>query len=183
MVGGNNFDSVRPKIEGKSSGSKPNRAQTKDDVLLEWDGMSFDKKDKGLKWYLLAVLFILVLIGVLIWQRDWYAIGITVVVSAVFFWYLNAHEPEQRHFSITPLGIMVDDRLYPFSEIHSYWVVYNQSVKKLYIAFTRKYLPPLNISLENIDPVVLKSILGRRIPEQTKRGENLLDQIIRIIGV
>lgn len=177
MVGGNSFDSLRPSIKKEPS------FQTKDDVLLEWDGMSFDQKDKSWRWYLLAAIFILILVGVFVWQQDWFALGITIVVSAVFFWYLKSSKPEKRHFTITPLGLNVNERLYPFSEIHSYWLVYNEKVKTLYIAFTRKYIPPLVISVENIDPIILKMVLGRKVPEQTKRGENLIDKIIRIIGI
>lgn len=155
----------------------------KDTVLLSWDALSFEKKAKDYRWYLVAGILILLAIGFLIWQKDWFTIVILLIVSAILFWYVRTTKPQKITYKVTPLGIYAGDRLYPFAEIHSFWMVYNEKVKTLYLAFTRKYLPTLVINVGEVDPVSLKNVLLRRIPEQEKRGENMVDKIVRIVGI
>jgi hypothetical protein len=152
-------------------------------VMLSWEAYDFDLKPKSFRWFLLAALFILIGLGYLIWERDWFTLVIFIIIIAVGFWYIQTAKPKLVTYGITPLGITVDGRLHPFSEIHSFWIVYNEKVQRLYVGFTKKYLPPLNIDLKEVDPVLLKSILLTKIPEQEKRGESITDKIIRIIGL
>jgi hypothetical protein len=148
--------------------------------IFSWEAKDFERASIDTKWYVVASVLIVALIGYSVWQRDWFVIGIIVVVSAVMFWYIFSVKPKNVSYKITPVGIHVDGRLYPFSEIHSFWMVYNDRVKSLYIAFTKKYLPTLVVGLENIDPVILKGFLLKKIPEQEKRGESLVDKFTRI---
>lgn len=180
MTGGNvNLDGMAPADQV----SVPLQTASKDTALYSWDALSFEKKAKDYRWYLIAAVIILVAIGLLIWQRDWFTIAILVIVSAILFWYVRTQRPKTVTYKITPLGIMAGERLYSYSEIHSYWLVYNEKVQNLYFAFTRKYLPTLVVGLGKADPVRIKSILSRRLPEQAKRTENLVDKLVRIIGI
>lgn len=129
------------------------------------------------------MVIVLIAAGLLVWIRDWFTIIILLIVTGVLFWYTKSTHPKKVTYKITPLGIYADTHFYPFSEIHSFWVIYNEKVKTLYVAFLKKYLPPLIIGLENTDPVALKAVLLRRIPEQEKRTENILDKIVRVIGL
>jgi len=152
-------------------------------ILFSWEAPSFKSSDKTLKWYFIASFIILAIIVYSAWQKDWFIIGIVVIVSAVMFWYIHSVTPNNVNYKLTPMGVYVDDRFYPFSEMHSFWMVYNQNVKNLYIAFTKKYLPTLTINLENIDPVIFRGYLLKKIPEQEKRGESLIDKLTRVIGI
>jgi hypothetical protein len=155
----------------------------KDTVIYSWNSLNFERKAKDYRWYLVVVFIIIVSIGLLVWQKDYFTIGILVVVSAVLFWYIRSQEPKTVTYIITPLGITAGTQLYPFSDIHSFWIVYNKNVNSLYLAFTKKYLPSLVINLGTADPVTIKNILIKRIPEQAKRTENIVDKIVRIVGV
>jgi hypothetical protein len=166
----------------RSNEEKP-QSKVSEKTVFEWNAKSFERNEKTTKWYLAVALFITVIIAYSAWQRDWFVIGITIVVSAVLFWYIHSVTPQEASYKLTPIGIYVDDRFYPFDDIHSFWMVYNQNVKNLYIAFTKKYLPTLIVSLENIDPVILKGYLLKKIPEQEKRGESLVDKFTRIAGL
>ncbi len=152
-------------------------------ILFSWEAPSFKSSDKTLKWYFIASFIILAIIVYSAWQKDWFIIGIVVIVSAVMFWYIHSVTPNNVNYKLTPMGVYVDDRFYPFSEMHSFWMVYNQNVKNLYIAFIKKYLPTLTINLENIDPVIFRGYLLKKIPEQEKRGESLIDKLTRVIGI
>jgi hypothetical protein len=182
MTGGmKNLDGVMAQAP-ESVAADPQKS-LKDTVIYTWDSLSFEKKAKDYRWYLIAAILILAAIGFLIWQRDYFTIGILVVVSVVLFWYIRSQKPKSVTYTITPLGITANDQLYPFAELHSFWIVYNKNVSNLYLAFTKKYLPSLVINLGAADPVTVKNILVRRIPEQAKRSESMVDKMVRIIGI
>jgi hypothetical protein len=152
-------------------------------VLFSWNGPSFMQSEKTTRWYLMAGLVILGIIGYSAWQKDWFVIGVAIIVSAILFWYTHAMVPQDVNYRLTPMGVYVDEKFYPFSEMHSFWMVYNQSVKSLYIVFRKKYLPALVINIEKLDPLVLKGYLLKKLPEQESRGESLVDKFTRIAGL
>lgn len=154
-----------------------------DKVVLNWSAPSFQKNDKTTRWYLSAGLIIVLLIAYSAWQQDWFVIVVTIIVSAVMFWYIHSISPHNVSYRVTPIGFYLDEKFYPFSEMHSFWMVYNESVKNIYIAFNKKYLPSLIINIEAVDPVILKGYLLKKIPEQEDRGESLADKLTRIIGL
>jgi hypothetical protein len=151
--------------------------------VLSWEAPSFQKSERTIKWYSIAGLTIFSLLAYSAWQRDWFIIIITIIVSAVTFWYLHTIHPTNVKYRVTPIGIYLDERFYPFAEMHSFWMVYNTSVKDIYIAFRKKYLPTLVINIENVDPVILKGYLLKKIPEQEGRDESLVDKLIRVLGL
>lgn len=180
MSGGEglNFDGLIP----RPVNPEPKKV-TKDSNLLIWRAFNFERNKLDYRILILMVLILVALITYSVWQKDWFAIGIFAVVAAVTFWYRGAVKPTETEYKITPMGIFEEERFYPFSEIHSFWLVYNQKIQKLFLAFDKKYLPTLNINIKGIDPVLLRSLLLRKIPEQSKRSEGLVDRLIRMLGL
>lgn len=154
-----------------------------DKEIFSWIAPNFTREHKDPKWFITAAVIILAAIGYSVWQQDWFVIGIIVIVSAVMFWYVFSVHPRDVSYKITPMGIYVDDRLYPFSEIHSFWMIYNNNVKTIYFALIKKYLPTVVVSLENVDPLLVKGFLLKKIPEQERRGESLVDKFTRVVGL
>jgi hypothetical protein len=189
MAGGlNNIDGIvaAPVETGQISAPEvaPQPVATSDfgKVLYSWNAPSFIYKDKTFNWFLAVGAAILGLMGWLIYTKDWFPLVIVAVVCSVMVWYVAKVRPKNETYSITQLGLIAGDRFYPYAEIHSFWVVYDQNVKILYVAFLKKYLPALTVHLEEADPVQIKSILIQRIPEQEKRGETLIDKLVRMSG-
>lgn len=151
-------------------------------TLLAWSAPSFDFKDKGFTWYAAAGFIILAFVAYFIWQADWFGLGIIVVVSAILFWYAAKMRPTEVNYSITGMGIYANEHFYPFAEIHSFWIIYNEKAKNLHLAFIKKYLPALVINLNDVNPVVLRNLLLRKLPEQEKKVESLLDKVTRLAG-
>jgi len=173
----NKIDNV-DSMESPKVGASPDISKK---TILKWEAPSFQKGEQSTKWYLVAGAVILALILYSVWQEDWFAIVIIVVISAVLFWHLRANHPTNINYQVTPMGILADEKLYPFNEIHSFWIVYNDKVKTLQIVFKKKYLPTLVIGIDSVEPLLLKSYLLRKIPEQEDRGEALVDKLIRVL--
>lgn len=161
----------------------PEVSRISDKVLFDWTAPSFQKGERSIRWYLAIGFIVVAVIGYSAWQKDWFVIGITIIVAAILMWYLRAATPHDTRYKLTPMGIYIDDRFSPFSEMHSFWMVYNDKVKNLYMVYRRKYLPALIINIDKVDPLILKGYLLKKLPEQEDRGENLLDRLVRLLGI
>ena len=150
-------------------------------TLLSWSGESFDYAEKGIIWYSAAVFILLAIIGYFVWQKDWFSIGITVVVSGILFWYTATARPKTIEYSLTTFGVQAGERFYPFAEIHSYWMIYTPKVKKVNFELAKKYLPTLVVDISSAEAEKVRIILSRKLPEQEGRGENIIDRVLRVI--
>ena len=176
-------DGVRP-VEVQTSTDQPEEEKSQDtereSILLQWDAPESNTYSRGWKYYLLtAVVFLLVIIYS-IYTRDWFVI-VAAFVLAGFFYYYPTLKPKVASYKITQLGFYINDRIYPYNEIHSFWVFINQRENKLNIIFDKKYLPQLSILLLDLDPLVVRNTLNKYVPEQEGRTESLVDKFIRLL--
>lgn len=169
-------ETSQPKPESSSESPTP-------EALISWTAPSFGYKDKNVVWILAAAVAFLGLLGYFIYSRDWFSVGIISVVGIVLFWYVAKVRPTETEYSISDMGVTAGQHFYPFSDLHSFWLVYNNKIQTLDIAFTRKYLPSLTINISNVAPLDIKELLAKHIPEQEKRGESLIDRLIRLTGL
>jgi hypothetical protein len=152
-------------------------------ALISWSAHNFEHHDKGFVWYLLAVLIILVVGAYFGWQRDWISVGIIVFLSGVFFWYAAAVKPKIINYAITNFGIQADNHFYDYAQIHSFALVYSETVQNLYITFNKKYLPVLAINITDVDPMRIRQVLGRKLPEREGASETLVDKLVRFTRI
>lgn len=175
MNGG--FDNIGP------MGSEiPRPVATKDSVLLEWQSQA-NEGTRDLKWFLLVGFVTLFPVAYSIFTKDWFVLALIAIVVPVLFFYYRKQNPENAHCRITPLGFYENERFYSFAELHSFWIIYNDSVQTLNFIFLKGYLPTVTVDISEVDPLKLRAILVRRLPEQEKRAESLFEKLIRIFNL
>lgn len=151
-------------------------------TLVEWRAEEFNNYSHNWIWYLLVIFITLIVIAYSVYSRDWFIIGVAVILNIFIFWYIRK-KPDEINYRITQLGIYNGERFYPYSEIHSYWISYNKEGSKLNIVFTKKYLPLFSFHLKDVDPLIIKSVLSKHIPEQENRNESLMEWLSRILKI
>jgi hypothetical protein len=148
--------------------------------LLKWEAPEFNVYSHSWVYYLLTALAFFAVVGYSIYSKDWFIIIVAIVLAGFFYWY-PLIKPQAASYTITQLGIYINDRIYPYSEIHSYWLFINQKENKLNIIFNKKYLPQLSMLLLDIDPLTVRGILSKYVPEQEGRTESVVDKFIRLL--
>ena len=189
MTGGvkNNIDNVTPL--GATSGSEaakpaaPKPEIAGERILISWHSPSYVHYERGFWWYFALIIFVLAVIGYFVWTRDWFPIGAIVLATGALVWHLVANKPKDIDYALTSSGIHVGKKFYSYAEIHSFWIVAKPTVRNLYFVFNRKYLPLMTVGIEGVDPAKLRSVLGRRLPEQPARDEAVLDRLLRFLKV
>lgn len=107
-----------------------------------------------------------------------------VIVLASFVWYAYAHRPpHQIDFAITTRGIQIQNRLYEFGDLKSFWIFFDPPhVKELSIESKKTFMPFLKIPLGDMKPTIVREQLIKFIPEQ-KQEETLTDIVSRRFGL
>ena len=137
--------------------------------LLSWKAHEFDQQKKGPMWF---VVFAVIVIGLIFLAFWWKAFTMMVfLILAVFLIIIYAlKEPRIVNFSITPLGMDIDNVLYKYSDMSSFWIFYEPpEIKELDIKLIRGFSPHLSIPLGKTDPNDIRKILLEYLPEKKEK--------------
>lgn len=153
--------------------------KVKETVLLGWKALEYETYERTIAYYIALGVLFLALMGYAVYTKDWYVIGIFIILAAFLIWY-QRKTPQEKTYRITQLGVYEDNKFYQYNEIFSYWFLIDGKYKTLNIIFAKKYLPQLTVLLSGTDPVKIRSVLSKYVPEENNRTETMLDRLVRL---
>lgn len=142
---------------------------------IAWKAPEFEYYFKGASWYWLVILLSILIIGFSILRRNFlFAIFIGIAAIIVIYW--GRQKPREINFQITPKGVYIDDRFYPFEELSGFAVHENE------IIFGRKKRLSvyLKIFAYGKDLERAKNFLSKFLPT-FEYEESLSDHIAKIL--
>ena len=151
---------------------------TKESVLLAWKALEYQDYSYDWKYYGVFALALLAVLGYSIYAQDWFVLAIAVILAGFMFWY-QRKKPVERTYRLTQLGMYIDHRFYPYHDIYSYWLQLNTSYRSLNIIFAKKYIPQMTILFGETDPMKIRQVLSKYIPEEDSHTENMQDRLMR----
>ena len=90
--------------------------------------------------------------------------------------------PRTMRFAVTARGVAAGNRLYEFGDLKSFWISYDPPLFKELLVTSKKTLMPLvRVPLGDLDPLRLREILLRFLPEE-RHEESLIDIISKRLG-
>lgn len=151
--------------------------------IFSWIGPLYhhDPNKRAVAVLSVGLFIIAALVGV--FQRN--------VISTIFFALLGgmvllraSKKPDLARFEINPLGIRVGEKFYKFRDIKSFWIEYDSrlNIKELSIQMKKRYTTYLKIPIEGQNPVQLRTILIKFIPE-VEHEDTMADTISRRLGI
>jgi hypothetical protein len=153
--------------------------KVKETVLVGWKAPEYEDYERDIAYYAPLGALFLAIIGYAAYIQDWF-IAVTFVILGVFLAWYQRKSPKMKTYRITQLGIYEDNKFYQYNEIYSYWFIITDRYRSLNIIFAKKYLPQLTILLDKTDPVKIRSVLSKHIPEEGSRTETMLDRLVRL---
>lgn len=148
--------------------------------LLSWQTPEFIYHKKSVWWYVFASTFLIIIMGVAIYLKEWLALVVFLILSFLIFRYAEV-KPRDIEISITTVGIKVRNTFYPYNKLNSFWLVYEPPIKTLNLETTKRFSPIITIQLEDTDPFLVKNILKEHILEETEKSEDLVDRVARFL--
>ena len=145
--------------------------------VFTWTAPEFAAYSKSSSWFLLVVVAAIVLIGIFVWQKNWTAVA--VVAAAALALIIQAKtKPKMQKCSIYRSGVVIDEKVYPFSGLKSFWIVYGEH-PYIRIAQAKRLSSNVNLPIAEEDPEQVRLFLAKFLPEEEQNGEDFSDTIQR----
>lgn len=161
-----------------------NQAQDRGDVLLEWTAPEFTQYARGRGWYVafFIVVFGLLVIGLL--SRN-YTFALLVFTASLVLVLRFRRAPAVVRMAIRDEGIEVGAEFFPWRDLAEFWILYRPpAAKKIYFHFKGRFRPPIDLSLEQQNPLKVRETLAPFLPENTAKSEEpAVDQLTRFFKI
>ena len=149
---------------------------------FEWEAPSFyyNPQKKYLAWIIIALL---AGAGAIIFYRMDALTAIFLILSSVVMALYVNKKPMASKVVVNQAGVMIDNHAYFYKELKSFWLDYNPNgPKELSLEARKWYMPYVKISIENQNPVKLRSLMVKFIAEK-EHEKSLVDLISRKMGL
>lgn len=149
-------------------------------AIYEWSAPEYIQYSKDRRWFTVAGIVVagLIFYGV-IWGSPFFSLAMAVL-SAVY--YLQHNQPlRQIKIKVTGMGLKIDQKFFPFSNLKSFWIVYNPpEVTTLNFRTVNNLHGELTLQLGDMNPIPIREYLARQLPEEEGKTEGLMNKLIRI---
>lgn len=150
-------------------------------LLLEWHTPEYINHPKTKTWYMVAGIIMVSLIAYALYTNSATMAIVFIVLTGVYTLTHNRN-PRIIYIKLTELGIYVDEIFHPYNTINSFWIVYHPPyVSTLNLKLGDRSGTHLSIQLNQQNPVEVREILSREIPEMEGQQENMMDILIRLL--
>lgn len=151
-------------------------------ILHQWRAPEFEVYEKSARWYLVFAIFILAMVAYALFTNGPIMAITFILIGIVGYIYLQK-DPRVITFSITSKGVIADKEMYLYENIHSFWIFYDPMHTKTISLHTKaSMLPFIHIPFRDEDPVALRALLMKNIPE-IKQDPGLIDAIERVLHI
>ena len=148
--------------------------------LISWDAPEYFHHERGVDWYWWVGLFAVILLGFAAWQHS-FLFGVLVLLGWFTTILYAVRPPKTIRFTLTNRGVIAENKMYPWSELESFWIFYKPPVQQeLSIKSKKTFMPYIKIQFaHDLDPEEIKQIVIKYIPEEEQQ-ESLIDNLAHL---
>ena len=141
------------------------------DVLHEWSVPEYEQHSRNNAWYILMGVIGVLLVGFALITGNFLFALVIVLFSIIIF--LQSHQdPIVIPFKITELGVVINNRFYPYSELIDFYIIHNPpQVSSLFVETAGTTRPKLRIALMDMNPNEVRSTLREFLDEDLEKEE------------
>jgi|SRR3989344_4657008 len=150
-------------------------SETNSASALTWKAPEYIYYEKSTDWYWALGIVTIGLLAVAVIMSN-FLFAVLVLLGGFTLAMFGARKPRVANFSISVEGIRVDNTLYPYESLKSFWIFYDPPFKELSIESQKLILPHIKIPLDTMNPVEIRAYLLQFLPEK-KQEESLIDHL------
>lgn len=150
-------------------------------ILTSWSAPEYAEQQNAYEKIILAgIIAAGFLAGSLIIKN--YLLAAIIFLSYAILYIYAVKKPRLINFAVTTRGIKVNNRLYEFDELRSFWIFYSPPHQKELSLESKKIIMPfIKIPIADTNPAELRRQLIKYLPE-VKQEESLTDILARRLG-
>jgi hypothetical protein len=148
--------------------------------LISWDAPEHIHTEKNNDWYW-SVGIITITAAVLAFIFNNIIFGILILVGSFALIIHATKKPRIVHYEINDRGVVVNNILYPFLTLDSFWINPDDQYPKVIIKSHKTFMPYISIYIEDVNPEEVRDILLNYISE-TEHNEPLFQKLLERFG-
>ncbi len=150
------------------------------DSLISWHAPAHLYSKKGQDWYWIVGVITLALAAVALIFGN-VITGIFVIVAAVALVLHASHPPHINYYEINDRGFIINDTLYPFVSLESFWIPHDEVPHKLIIKSRKLFMPYIVAYIEEVEAEDVRQTMLTYIAE-TEHHEPFLKHLLERFG-
>lgn len=151
------------------------------DVLAHWRAREFEQPQRSRRWHLFAALFLVLIISFAVYIDAMVMAIVFILIGIVGYIYMGK-ESRVLDFIITYDGILAGKDFYRFKNLESFWIFYEEDLKVISIHTDGYLTPHVHIPLSDQDPVEIRDILIKYLPE-VEQEWTIFDRLEKLIKI
>lgn len=152
-----------------------------EEILLHWEALEFEP-DPNRDLILLGLGGLLIAGAVAAFFLQTFIFGAMLLISGGLIASYVFRQPRRLHTFISGRGVTIENRQYEFQDLKSFWIFYDPPLwKDLSLESKKTLMPRIKIPLDGQNPLRLREILLRFLPE-VEHQETLTDIISKRLG-
>ena len=148
--------------------------------LVTWNAPTHLYVEKTSDWYW-SVGIITLALAVVAFLFGQVITGIFIIVAASALVIHAAKPAGIARYEVNDRGLMVDNVLYPFLSLESFWIPHDQFPPKLILKSHKLFMPLIVIYIDEIDPEEVREVMLKYIAE-TEHHEPFLKHVLERLG-
>ncbi len=147
---------------------------------IEWQTYEYEHYEKTPDWYwALGIIALSLVVVAFIFKNFLFAV--IVIIGAFTIAIYASRHPEIVDVILSPRGVKIKNRVFPYQNIKSFWIEYDPPHRKeLIIESDRLALPKINIHLEDVDPLLVRNFLKQFIREK-RHEDSFTDTLFKLL--
>jgi hypothetical protein len=149
---------------------------------LSWQAYEYDSEHKSVDWYWAISIIAVSLCVLLVFFGN--LLMAAVVLLGALAAALQAHRgPHMANYEINQRGVIINDRLYPYVNLESFWIDHHTRTPKVLIRSEKLFMTFLSLPLpgNHDDEELIRQFLLQHLPEVEHR-EPFLQKLLEHIG-
>ena len=148
--------------------------------LISWDTPEHHHTEKNNDWYW-AVGIITLTAAALAFIFGDVIFGILIIVGVFALLVHASRTPRIIHIEINDRGIIIDNILYPFLTLESFWIDAHEQPSKIILKSAKIFMPYITVQIADADKEKIREILLNYIAE-TEHQEPVSQKILERLG-
>ncbi len=154
------------------------------DVVFEWTVKEYEQPERERRWYILMGIVGVSLVGYALISGN-YLFALVIVLFGIILFMHDMVEPMEVPVLITETGVVVGKKYYRFSELKSFWMIYDPpAIKNLYFGLDSVLRHRVQVPLLDNDPRPIREHLEQFVEEDLDQEEEpFSDSISRLFKI
>ena len=179
------MDRKRPKheITRHAGHDVPANYSHSEEPVFSWKAPEYEHTEKHPKWYWVmgAILLAIIVYAIV---TDSILMAITFILIGTLGYVYAEREPRLIHMEINPEGVVVDNIMYEYDDLKSFWIFFEVEAgfKVLSLHSKKTFLPHIHIPVGEANPILIREVLLNYLPE-IRQEMNIVDRLSLMIGL